>query len=67
MWGALSDEKSFLVSSSIASAAFLSSESNGTHVMFHCIYFLRLSELEGQVPVFISSRNRVAQLYPLAS
>jgi hypothetical protein len=28
--------------------------------------FLRLSNLEGQVPVFLSSRNRVAQLYPRA-
>jgi hypothetical protein len=35
--------------------------------MFYCLYFLRISQLEGQVPVFISSRNGVAQLYPLAS
>jgi hypothetical protein len=27
---------------------------------------LRLPELKGQVPIFISSRNRMAQLYPPA-
>jgi hypothetical protein len=41
-----------------ASAAFLRS---GPHLLS---LFLRLPHLEGQVPVFISPRNRVAQLYP---
>jgi hypothetical protein len=46
----------------IASAAFLRFESHGTHE--HSLsLFLDSCNLEGQVPVFISSRNRVAQLY----
>jgi hypothetical protein len=45
----------------IASAAFLRSESHGTHGHILLSLFLRLSNLEGQVPVFISLRNRVAQ------
>jgi hypothetical protein len=31
-----------------------------------CLYFWDFPNLEGQVPVFISPRNRVAQLYPRA-
>jgi hypothetical protein len=38
----------------LVSTVILRSESRGTH------------DLEGQVPVFISPRNRVAQLYPQA-
>jgi hypothetical protein len=45
-------------------AAFLRSESHGTHEHILLCLFLRLPNLEGQVPVFISPRNRVAQLYP---
>jgi hypothetical protein len=30
----------------------------------YCLYFLDSPNQEGQVPVFISPRNRVAQLYP---
>jgi hypothetical protein len=45
----------------IASAVVLGSESRGTHD------HISLSpNLEGQAPVFISPRNRVAQLYPQA-
>jgi hypothetical protein len=51
----------------IASAAFLRSESHGTHELSLLSLFLRLPpNLECQVPVFISPRNRVAQLYPRA-
>jgi hypothetical protein len=51
----------------LASAVILGSESCGTHDLIYC---LRIKDpppnLEGQVPVFISPRNRVAQLYPQA-
>jgi hypothetical protein len=33
---------------------------------FYCLRFEPSPNLEGQVPVFISLRNRVAQLYPQA-
>jgi hypothetical protein len=38
----------------------------GLFSIFYCLYFCDSRNLEGQVPVFISPRNRVAQLYPLA-
>jgi hypothetical protein len=38
----------------------------GLTSIFYCLYFLDSPNLEGQVPVFISPRNRVAQLYPRA-
>jgi hypothetical protein len=63
MWGALSDERTgrlqlLLV---LASAVILGSESRGTHD------HISLSQIrEGPVPVFISPRKRVPQLYPQA-
>jgi hypothetical protein len=50
----------------LASAVILRSESRGTrdHILLSQIW--DFSNLEGQVPVFISPRNRVAQLYPQA-
>jgi hypothetical protein len=42
----------------LASAVILGSESRGSHD------HILLSNLENQVPVFVSPRNRVAQLYP---
>jgi hypothetical protein len=54
--GALSEEKSGLYFSVFA----------GTHEHSLLSLFLRLPNLEGQVPVFISPSNRVAQLYPRA-
>jgi hypothetical protein len=33
----------------------------------YCLYFWDSPNLEGKVPVFISPRNRVAQLYPRAT
>jgi hypothetical protein len=32
--------------------------------IFYCLFYWDSPNLEGQVPVFISPRNRVAQLYP---
>jgi hypothetical protein len=70
MWGDLSDEKSglyFQFLPGIASSAFLRSESHGTHEHSSVsLFFLDSPNLEGQVPVFISPMNRVAQLYPRA-
>jgi hypothetical protein len=34
--------------------------------IFYCPYFLDSPKMEGQVPVFVSPRNRVDQLYPRA-
>jgi hypothetical protein len=50
----------------LASAVILGSESHGTHN--HTLLFqIRDSHnLEGQVPIFISPRKRVAQLHPQA-
>jgi hypothetical protein len=48
----------------LASAVNLRSESRETH---HHILLSQIGDspnLEGQVPVFVSRRNRVAQLYP---
>jgi hypothetical protein len=52
----------------LASAVILESESRGTHDHDHILLSqIRDSpNLEGQVPIFISSRNRVVQLYPQA-
>jgi hypothetical protein len=52
--------RSFQFLPGIASAAFLRPESHGTHE------HILLYNLEGQVPVFTSPRNWVAQLYPRA-
>jgi hypothetical protein len=47
----------------LASAVILWSESRGTHDRILLSQTLDSPNLEGQVPVFISPRNRVAQLY----
>jgi hypothetical protein len=47
----------------IASAAFLRSESHGIHEHGLLSIFWDSPNMEGQVPVVISPRNRVAQLY----
>jgi hypothetical protein len=69
MWGAVFDERtglSFTMAADLASAVVLGSESRGTrdHILLSEIRDSR--NLEGQVPVFISQRDRVAQLYPQA-
>jgi hypothetical protein len=50
----------------LASAVPLQSESHETQDHIFLSPFLGLPKLEGQVPVFISPRDRVAQLYPQA-
>jgi hypothetical protein len=50
----------------LASAVILRSESRGTHDHTVLSQIRDSSNLEGQVPVFIIPRNRVAQLYPPA-
>jgi hypothetical protein len=48
--------------------SIVSSDLSPTGLMniFYCLYFWDSANLEGQVPVFISPRNRVAQLYSQA-
>jgi hypothetical protein len=60
-WGSLSDERMAL-----ASAVIIRSESRGTQDNILLSQIRDSSNLECQVPVFISPRNRVAQLYPQA-
>jgi hypothetical protein len=48
----------------LASAAILRSESRGIHDLILLSQIQDSPNLEGQVLVFISERNRVAQLYP---
>jgi hypothetical protein len=49
-----------------ASGVILRSESHGTHDNILLFQIRDSPNLEGHVPVFISPRNRVAQLYPQA-
>jgi hypothetical protein len=65
MWGALSDERTGL-SFTIAAGprqCILGSESGGTYDHILLSQIRDSPDLERQVPVFISPRNRVAQLY----
>jgi hypothetical protein len=50
----------------LASAVILGSESRGTHDHILLSLIRDSLNLEGQVPRFISPRDRVAQLYPQA-
>jgi hypothetical protein len=50
----------------LASAIFLRSESRGTHDHILLSQIRDSSNQEGQVPIFISPRNRMVQLYPQA-
>jgi hypothetical protein len=50
----------------LASAVILSSESHGTNDNILYSQIRDSPSLEGQIPVFISPRNRVARLYPQA-
>jgi hypothetical protein len=50
----------------LASAVILGFESRGTRNHILLSQFQDFPNLEGQVPIFISPRNRVAQLYPQA-
>jgi hypothetical protein len=69
MWGALSEERiglSFTITAVPRQRGHPRVSSPvGLMTIFYCL--IRDSpNLEGQVPVFISPRNRVAQLYPQA-
>jgi hypothetical protein len=61
MWGTLSDERTSLPFTIAAE-----SESCATHDHILLSQIQDSSNLEGQVPIFISHRNRVGQLYPQA-
>jgi hypothetical protein len=50
----------------LASAVILRFESRGTHDHILLSQFQDSFNMEDQVPIFISARNRVAQLYPQA-
>jgi hypothetical protein len=50
----------------LASAVYLLSQSRGTHDYILLSQIRDSPNLEGQVPVFISHRDRVARLYPHA-
>jgi hypothetical protein len=65
----LSDERTglpFTIAAGLASAVILGSESRGTRDNILLPQIRDSPNLEGQVPVFITPRNRVAQLYPQA-
>jgi hypothetical protein len=50
----------------LASTVIVGSESRGTHKQILLSQIRDSPNLEGQVPVFIYPRNRVAELYPQA-
>jgi hypothetical protein len=56
----------FLLLLVLASAVILGSESRGTHNHILLFQIRDSLNMEGQVPVFIPSRNRVVHLYPQA-
>jgi hypothetical protein len=68
MWGTLFDEKSGLYVFRFCWASpaqpFLDLSPTGLMSIVYCLYFWDSPNLEAQVPVFISRRNRLAQLYP---
>jgi hypothetical protein len=69
MWGALYDERmglSLWLLPALASAVILRSEYHRTHDHILLCQILDSPNLEGQVLVFISPRNRVVRLYPQA-
>jgi hypothetical protein len=69
MWSALSDKRtgsSFTIAAGLASAVIPGSESHGTHDHILLSQIRDSHNLEGQVSVFISPRNMVAQLYAQA-
>jgi hypothetical protein len=50
----------------LATAVIFRSEFHGLMTTFYCLRLETPQNLEGQVPVFISPRNRVTQLYTQA-
>jgi hypothetical protein len=69
MWGAVSDERtdlSFTIAAGPRHTVLLWFESRGTHDCNLLSQIRDSPNLEGQVHIFTSPRNRVAQLYPQA-
>jgi hypothetical protein len=69
MWSALSDDTmglSFTIAAGPRQRSHSRSESRGTHDHILLSQIRDSSNLEGQILVFISPMNRVAQLYPQA-
>jgi hypothetical protein len=69
MWGDLSDERTalwFTTDVGPRQSVLLGSDSHGTHDHILLFQTRGSPNLEGQVSVFISPRNRVALLYPQA-
>jgi hypothetical protein len=58
---------SFAITAGLAIAVILRSESRGTHDLILLFQIRDSPNLEGQVPVFISPRNKVSRLYPQAT
>jgi hypothetical protein len=68
-WGALSDERtgmSFTIAPGLTSTVILGSKSCRIHDHILLSQIRHSPNLEGQVAVFVSPRNRVVQLYPQA-
>jgi hypothetical protein len=67
-WGALSLTRELVCSLQLLlvspAQSFLGPSAAGLVTIFYCLRFETPPNLEGQVPVFISPRNRVLQLYP---
>jgi hypothetical protein len=55
---------SFTIAAGLASGVILMSESRGTHDQLLLSQIRDSPNLDGQIPVFISPRNRVSRLYP---
>jgi hypothetical protein len=69
MWSPLSDERTglpFTIADGSRQRVILESEFRGTHDHILLSQIRDSPNLEGQVPVFISPTNRMAQLYPQA-
>jgi hypothetical protein len=69
MWSTFSDERtglSFTVAAGPRQRSFLWSETRRAHDHILLSQIRDSPNMEGQVPIFISPRNRVAQLYPQA-
>jgi hypothetical protein len=66
MWDAFPHKRmcmSFTIAAGLASTVILGSESRGTYEHILLPHIRDSPNLEGQVPVFISPRKRVAHLY----
>jgi hypothetical protein len=70
LWNNLSNERtglSLIISTGFCQQSFSGLSPAVFMTTFYCLGFEAPPNLEGQIPIFISSRHRVAQLYPQAS